>query len=762
MSQNLEDGEDTALRSPHPYPPNASESNNAQDQAQLEVLDGSEAIFNMYLEMSLREDKERVEGWNQDAKSILLFSGLFSATVAAALGSAVDPAVGPQDLSAGYLSLIYQTISLVVPHTADQVLNFIDDDTWNNFEEGFKTSDSFALFQLVKTLWYSSLVISLTCALLAILSQQWARGYLKAVRQRNAPYYQARNREFLAEGINDSGIALLVDAMWTSLQLSFMLFVLGLLMLFFNNQDNTTFIIVLAWSLIWICLYLWMSMAGYQRKNSPYPTPLSSLGHRFFRDRHTQAASSDPVEGTLKTTEESARRLLQGLDDGPILKRTFKSLNQDHEFERFFAGIPDFCDSRAVINPVGLLLELNDKQKLSQALIGLMHRTVTSHLISEPTRQQRINICARAIDALPALVSWSILRRAFGEREGLLRSVDSGSAILPMGGVRNSDPRSAFYVRCIVAIVIARGQVYGDRWLGLTSQFLTSDMKVWDGISRFTLRGYLEHGYSALLANLIFITRTILRFHSDHSQNVLSDVSSRTLREVLSNIDVRLASPEMQREYCRLWNDLVQKAQDGTSSHTPTIATEILRRLRKSYVALHESTDASLFYTSPDDDDLFPLLGSSYPSCNIHNHRTSPQTQPPTTVNRTSPRSPRLSLSAPQNTIPQNVVAGATEDANEVSLTAEATPDLVVTPSPPPPLRPPLGTQPSVEIPPTVHEGHGQNEESHSIVVDSPQLSTSDPSVAQSDRISSNLETPSFTPDTGPSAAVPNTDVTSL
>ncbi|KAH9016641.1 hypothetical protein EDB83DRAFT_2438509, partial [Lactarius deliciosus] len=284
---------------------------------------------------------------------------------------------------------------------------------------------------------------------------------------------------------------------------------------------------------------------------------------------------------------------------------------------------------------------------------------------------------------------------------------------------------------------------------------------VWDGISRSTLCGYLGHGYSALLANLIFITRTILRFHSKHSQNVLFDVSSRTLREVLSNIDVRHASPEMQREYCRLWNDLVQMAQDGTSSHTPTIATEILRRLRKSYIALHESTDTSLFYTSPDDDDLFPLLGSLYPLCNIHNHRTPPQTQPLTTTNSTSPRSPRPSLSAPQNTIPQNGVAGATEghDANEVSFPAEATLGLAVAPPAP---RSPLDAQLLVEIPPTVQEDHGQNETSHSIVVDSPHLSTSDASVAQSDRISSNVESPSLTPDTGPSAAVPNTNVTSL
>ncbi|KAH8986849.1 hypothetical protein EDB92DRAFT_1218096 [Lactarius akahatsu] len=468
---------------------------------------------------------------------------------------------------------------------------------------------------------------------------------------------------------------------------------------------------------------------GNFRKNSPYYTPLSSLIYRLSQltpapmaaYRHSRATSSNRVEGTLrmrKITEESAQRLLQGLD-GRTLKWTFKSLNQDHEFERFFAGIPDFCDSRVVADPVGLLRELNDdKQKLSQALIGLMHRTMTSHLISEPTRRQRIRICTRAIDAVPALVSWLILRRVFGEWEGLLESVDSGDAILHMGGDRYSDPRTAFCARCIVAVVIARGQVYGDRWSGLTSQFLTSDMEVWDGISRSTLCGYLGHGYTALLANLIFITRTILRFYSKHSQNVLFDVSSRTLREVLSTIDVRLASPEMQREYCRLWNDLVQMAQDGTSSHTPTIATEILRRLRKSYVALHESTDTSLFYTSPDDDDLFPLLGPSYPLCNIHNHHTSPQTQPPTTVNRTSLPPPRLSLSAPQNTIPQNVVTGATEDANEVSFPAsfpaDATPGLVVPPSPLPPACPPLGAQPSVGVT-TTAQGEPQSERSVSL-----------------------------------------------
>ncbi|KAH9056258.1 hypothetical protein EDB87DRAFT_1638153 [Lactarius vividus] len=742
MLQDSERGDDAALPSHHHFPPN---------QAQIEVVDGSEAIFNMYLEMSLRKDKESVESWNQDAKSILLFSGLFSATVAAALGSSLPnhgPGMDVQAASAFFLGLVYEIASNsteLVPfpiHNATKLREEAFNSTYSAKEVARNLSN-------INTLWYSSLIISLTCALFAILSQQWARQYLIAVRERDAPYNQARIREFLAKGIQNSGLALLVDAMWASHQLSFMLFILGFLILFFHiGDEGMTFSIILIWSLFWSCLYLWMSIAGSLRKDSPYHTPLSSLINRFSQliwgskdpPRHS---SSNRVEETLglKMTEESTWTILQGLDSR-TLKWTFDSLNQDHEFERFFAGIPSFCNSRAVANPVGCLCKLNeDKQKLSHALIGLMHRTMTSHLISEPIRRQRIRICTRAIDAVPDLVSLQILRRVLGEWEGLLESVDFGSAILRTSGNRNSDPHTAFCACCIVAIVIARRKVYGDHWSGLTSQFITSDMEVWDGTSRFTLRGYLEHGYSALLANLIFITRTILRFHYGLSQNVLSDISSKTLSEVLSNIDMQLASPEMRREFCRLWNDLVQIAQDGTSPHTPTIATEILRHLRKSYIALHESTDTSRFYTSPNDDNLFRLLGSSYPSCDMHNHRTSPQTQPPTTMNSTSPPSPRLSLSAPQDTIPQNVVAGATEDVNEVSLPAEATPGLSVAPSALTAPGSPLDTQLSVEIPPTVQENH-------------------DAPVAQSVRISSNLESlesPSLTPDAGPSAAVPTT-----
>lgn len=231
-------------------------------------------------------------------------------------------------------------------------------------------------------------------------------------------------------------------------------------------------------------------------------------------------------EAMREAMGESVQKYSEVLDSR-ILGWTFKSLTRDHKFERFFAGIPDFCSSKAVKDPKHLLLKLNDKQeKLSRVMFVWMYQTVTSHLISELARQQWIKIFTMVINAVPTIVSWTILHRVFKTWDGLLGSIDFGSVVLRTGG--NSDnPCTSFCAWCIVAIVIARHvQVYNGHCLNLTTQFLTLDMemrvfswyycllllisiKVWVGISP-TLRDCLKHSHSAMLANLIFITRTIL------------------------------------------------------------------------------------------------------------------------------------------------------------------------------------------------------------------------------------------------------------
>lgn len=131
-------------------------------------------------------------------------------------------------------------------------------------------------FQLVNALWLSSLVLSLACALLAISLQQWARRYLVAVRRRRTPHNQARIREYLAEGVRDSGIAILVDSMRAGQQLSFVLFVVGLLVPLSTRNLNAGYyapVIILIMFVLCALLYIYLAIVGILRKKQPILYP---------------------------------------------------------------------------------------------------------------------------------------------------------------------------------------------------------------------------------------------------------------------------------------------------------------------------------------------------------------------------------------------------------------------------------------------------------------------------------------------------------
>ena len=391
------------------------------------------------------------------------------------------PALTP-DISSAYLELIYDQLVLANGSTPISV------------ESDLTPKSS---YQTVNSLWFLTLVTSLTCALLAVLLQQWTLRYLSDVRQRRTLCSQARVREHLAEGMRISGIAIIADIMRGCHQLSFTLFATGLsIYLSSTSSASATGIVVSCWFLLWALLYMFMTVGAMSRNNSPYHSTLSSILYHFVQlfllpgsmtsshvRRTTRVPASHGIRGFLgmitpegmrKSIKDSIQEFSEHLDNR-ILQWTFESLNKDHEFERFFSGIPDFCDSRVVNDPIQCLLELNGPQKkLSRALFGWIHRTMTSHQISEPARLERIKICLKVVDALPSLVSWSALRSLFEKWEG---SVDSRSAASRAGGNSygtTGDPFTSLYVRCIVVILLARAQVHDRDWFDLTTQFSRS------------------------------------------------------------------------------------------------------------------------------------------------------------------------------------------------------------------------------------------------------------------------------------------------
>ncbi|KAI0293031.1 hypothetical protein BC826DRAFT_910925, partial [Russula brevipes] len=111
-------------------------------------------------------DKRMAEDWKEDAMGLLVFTGLFSATVAAFLiESSKKLSPSAEERSTFHLSQISQQLADLANGT--------------NVPPPQAYSPSLPTLPIVwvNTLWLLSLVFSLTSALVATLVQQWARRY---------------------------------------------------------------------------------------------------------------------------------------------------------------------------------------------------------------------------------------------------------------------------------------------------------------------------------------------------------------------------------------------------------------------------------------------------------------------------------------------------------------------------------------------------------------------------------------------------------
>ncbi|KAH9009469.1 hypothetical protein EDB85DRAFT_1881565, partial [Lactarius pseudohatsudake] len=126
----------------------------------------------------------------------------------------------------------------------------------------------------VNALLFLSLVISISCALLATLLQQWARRYLKVTQPRYSLHKRARIRAFFAEGVDRFLLPWAVEALPTLLHVSLFLFFAGI-SVFLWNVDLTIFKAVVSWIGICTVLYGFITFFPVFRHDSPYNTPLS-------------------------------------------------------------------------------------------------------------------------------------------------------------------------------------------------------------------------------------------------------------------------------------------------------------------------------------------------------------------------------------------------------------------------------------------------------------------------------------------------------
>ena len=423
---------------------------------------------------------------------------------------------------------------------------------------------------------------------------------------------QARLHSLFAAGSKRFKPTLLIELLHGLVHISLAFFLVGL-GLFFNTLAVPY--VVVGWSVIFLVAYISLTVLPVFRPGFPCSTPFSPVFAfayacvargtsqllysvtRICKGKATQGADQKPYYrdwNLWKLAEDKARRLAPQFY-GDILKRTLYMLESDDDLEQFFDAIPGFCDSKIVLDSQHSP-DILGQRRLAEALIGFWNRTLSSNIVSESVKGRRLVICMRAIKAakLASATPGTLRDLSFMYLGGIARSVEVGHSL---GNLRQGDVASL--ARGIIASIISNAE-RGDRWGMLAMDEL--------GISRDVFQGYLAHGDSVLLANLIHIIRYFC--HALQPSNPDLTREALSILPSVSKFDILNTLPELQHDFCTLWNDVVDQVQKGDAKNRDDFM-KILFHVWGFYVTLHGPT-------ASNHDPLRPPF--SYPSCEDGSH----------------------------------------------------------------------------------------------------------------------------------------------
>ncbi|KAN0130554.1 hypothetical protein V8E53_011640 [Lactarius tabidus] len=461
--------------------------------------DPSGAIFSMYITRALKFDRENVESWKGGADGILVFTGLFSSTVASLI--AISYPTLQQDPNAITQSLLAQISQQLSNANSNASIPVASPSTQSPF-----SPSTLAVF--INSVWFLSLVLSLTCALMATLLQQWARRYLQIIQRNHAPHVRAHIREYFFQGAHKFSIIGLVELLPSLLVISVFLFFAGLIAFAFL-ANHTVAYITLAFVGFCLLAYIVLTITPLISPDCPYYTSLTSIlvfsaqkivlsfssfvyhGAKYFHKHLGGLVSESRVklchsthENKVKSWSEdvisklanSATKSLSMDIYKTALVWTLHQLDQDHELEDFVEGIPGLYESEAFskigtddggdvdptlrnIRPVLAALPgpTSSDVPLPWSIVRLAQRAITNKL-SKSTQQRRTQTCLRALYHIPGAIRDVLASYAAGKHYcleilPLLNSPESLEIIDELWNTPNEDV--ALSVRCTAAVVAA-------------------------------------------------------------------------------------------------------------------------------------------------------------------------------------------------------------------------------------------------------------------------------------------------------------------
>lgn len=437
--------------------------------------DPSANLWSTYLSKSEKYDKTMAQNWKGDMDAILIFAGLFSASVTAfIIESYKDLSPDPSETTVLLLAQISQQLASISLSNG----SLPDPAKFTQQDNSFSPPTS-AL--VCNALWFLSLGLSLICALSATLVEQWTRQYLQATNRKPAPQDRARLNTYLYQGIKKYKMAAVVETIPMLLHISLFLFFAGLVA-FLIPVNSALEYLILTMLVVCCILYFLATILPIFRLACPYWTPLSTICWFLLQKLHLlhrRDADGNEVpilSPLLEAREYDAIEITPERDqrDLKAMCWTITALREDNEFEPFVEVIPSVV-SGFDYSAKWLMDVLLNHEDIS---IKLGHRiprlltTCTTGLLDPGVAHKRAVTCLKSI--------WSLIMLSMPKpapsqpntfREKLKFKEDTFDLLF---NVQKAVPSVEGHVLS-VSIVIARSllDMQMDRALALESELLT-------------------------------------------------------------------------------------------------------------------------------------------------------------------------------------------------------------------------------------------------------------------------------------------------
>ncbi|KAJ7279443.1 hypothetical protein C8J57DRAFT_1058855, partial [Mycena rebaudengoi] len=364
-------------------------------------------MWAVYVSEAEKYDRALVDSWRTDMQGLLIFAGLFSASLTAFL---VESYKTLKPDSGDLTVTLLRQISLQLAAAAEG--STLPPLVSNSF-----TAPASSL--ICNFLWFISLILSLTCAVIATLLEQWARDFLHKADMHSTPVIRARMFSYLYYGLKRFNMHTVIELIPILLHGSLLFFFAGLVAFLAPVNSLLTALVATSLGLV-VAVYMILTLLPLAFLDCPYRTPLSGLIWRFSRMRHligvlrgsppniNSEASQDSIYSSDTMLLAMSRQASSASEertarDVRALTWTVRSLADDSELEPFIESIPDMlwgAQGRRWVYDRQIRVLVDDR--LCSRIENLL-RSCDSGLLSPDATKRRQTVCYKVLWAISSL-----------------------------------------------------------------------------------------------------------------------------------------------------------------------------------------------------------------------------------------------------------------------------------------------------------------------------------------------------------------------